>query len=199
MMPREGASVDEEERKGEQDGHSGMNALGESAEIVADEDNALLAHQSTQQEDETLHIEARNQRSQFHVDKRGIHVLGTNKFVVVDVERFVGLGKSRFHCLVDKVDHILRFQTEHSLSDFKKMRKDCEVRAIWKRWIYPTDERHSKSLEEVAPRHRSVRQYLLGESDGRIHIDALHHLQLAQPCIPGYGSHLRDMQTVHKQ
>ena len=130
MVPREGASVNEEEGKGEQDGHSGMDALGESAEIVADEDDALLAHQSAQQKDETLHIEARNQRSQFHVDKRGVHVFGTNEFVLIDVERFVGLGKSRFHCFVDKVDHVLRFQTEHGLSDFKKMRKDCEVRTI---------------------------------------------------------------------
>ena len=45
-----------------QDSDGSMNAVGQRAEIIADEDDALLAHQRAEEQDEALHVEAGDQR-----------------------------------------------------------------------------------------------------------------------------------------
>lgn len=112
-----------------QNGHGGVNAVRQSAEIVADEDDALLAHERAEQENQALHVEAGHERGQLHIDQRSIHVLRAHELVFADVERLVRLGKSSLAALMHEVHNPIRLKTRHGLRHLQEVREDGEVRS----------------------------------------------------------------------
>ena len=104
-----------------------MNTLGKIRNVISNEDNTLLAHQGREDVDEVLHIEARDQWSQLDIDQRSIHISGTNKLVLANVELGSVLGKRSVSALTNKVKHLFGLQTKHGLRDLQNMRENCEI------------------------------------------------------------------------
>ena len=132
MWCQEKGQLDKNESMGRQHGDGGVDALGEHGKVVADEDDALLAHQRAKDVDDALHVEARHQRRQLHVDQRSVHVAWTDELVLVHVELASRLGKSRLAAGTHEVQHLLGLQTGHRLRDLHDMGEDCEVGSVVK-------------------------------------------------------------------
>ena len=142
MWCQEKGQLHYSEREGRQHRDGGVDALGEDGEVVADEDDALLAHQRGEDVDDALDVEARHQRRQLHVDQRRVHVARTDELVFVHVELAAGLGKRRLAAGAHEVDHLLRLQTSHGLRDLHDVREDREVGSVCqdngKRYLFVT-------------------------------------------------------------
>ena len=121
MWCQEKGQLDKNESMGRQHGDGGVDALGEHGKVVADEDDALLAHQRAEDVDDAL-----------HVDQRSVHVAWTDELVLVHVELASRLGKSRLAAGTHEVQHLLGLQTGHRLRDLHDVGEDCEVGSVVK-------------------------------------------------------------------